>query len=82
MAELVVMEDRQKSNKYINVLGNQSCPISATFQRRKAAIHTSKLTIEWLEMKKYQVLKWHIKSSDLGLIQNLLGILLQRVYQD
>ena len=59
-ADLVVMEGKQNSARYINVLAKSLVPFmnrldtnNAIFQQDNAAIHTSKLTKDWFKTKKY-----------------------------
>ena len=87
-ADLVVMEVKQNSARYINVLEksffspfmNRLDTNNAIFQQGNAAIHTSKLTKDWFKTKNIEVLDWPTKSLDLNPIENLLGILSRRVY--
>ena len=58
-ADLVVMEGKQNSTRYIIcwkkvfLIMNRLDTNNAIFQRNNAAIHTSKLTKNWFKTKKY-----------------------------
>ena len=63
-AEIVVMQGRQNSQRYIEVLEKSFLPFlslthyNATFQQDHAAIHTSRVTKNWFQAKNIQVLDW------------------------
>ena len=84
-----MMERKQNSARYINVLGKSLFPFmnrldtnNSTFHQDNVAIHTKdwfKITKDWFKTKKY---KRPIKSPDLNPIENLWGISSRRVYKN
>ena len=82
-ADLVVMEEKDNSARYINVL-EKVFPIinhldtnNAIFQQDNAAIHKTKLTKDWFKTKCIKVLDWPTKYPDSNLIENFS----RRVYK-
>lgn len=53
---------------------------SYTFQQDNAAIHSSSLTKNWFRTKNIKVLEWPACSPDVNPMENLWGILSQRIY--
>ena len=77
-ADLVVMEGKQNSARYINVLEKSLFPFmnhlnskNAIFQQDNAAIHTSKLMKDWFKARNIEVLDWPTKSPNLNPIENM-----------
>jgi len=51
-----------------------------TFQQDGASIHTSRASKKWLRDHEIVVLDWAPKSPDLNPIENVWGVLAQKVY--
>ena len=71
-ADLVVMEGKQNSVRYINMLERSLFPFmncldtnNDIFQQNDAAIQTSTLTKDWFKTKNIEVLDWPTKIENL-----------------
>ena len=88
---LVPVEGRLNSEKYIeliekNLFSNISsleCPFPANsiFQQDNAPCHASQKTFKWLENSNIETLPWPPQSPDLSPIEDVWGLLTQRVYK-
>ena len=85
-ADLIVMQGKQKSARYINALEKSHFPFmnrldinNTISQHDNAAIHTSRLTKNWFKTKNIEVLDWPTKSPDLNPIEILRVIFSRRV---
>ena len=88
-ADLIVMEEKKNSARYINVFEKSLFPFmnrrdtnNDIFQQDNAAIHTSKPTKDWFKTKHIEVLDWPTKCPNLNPIENLWRILSRRVYKN
>ena len=73
--------------KYVQLLQNSVIPkVVAShghdfiFQQDNAPPHTAKITKEWLEKEKIELLDWPAYSPDLNPVENLWAIIARRVY--
>ena len=65
IAELVVVEERQNAQKYVNVLETSLFPFDEVhhgqdfiFQQNNASINTAKVTKAWFKYKNVTALNW------------------------
>ena len=84
---VIVIEGRQSSEKYIetlqaNLLGLMSrFPRDALlFQHDNCSIHASKATRKWLNDQNIKCMDWPSRSPDLNPMENLWSVLTQKVY--
>lgn len=89
VVELSVMEGRQDSKKYLDILKNAKLKIRDVMgadnwilQQDNAAIHTAKLIKTWLKEEKITYLDWPALSPDLNIIENVWGWLSRKVYEN
>lgn len=77
------------SSHYCAILGTSLLPFvehhhphGALFQQDNAPCHTSAMTREWFFDMEVAVLNWPSRSPDLNPIENLWGMLAQKVYNN
>jgi transposase len=90
-SELAFVTGRQDSTAHCETLSDTLLPflhehyltedgVEAVFQQDNASIHTSRETRRWLEEQDFEIMGWPAKSPDLNPIENLWGILVQKIY--
>jgi hypothetical protein len=80
---------KMNSRAYITVLQGHLIPFimnvhegEAIFQQDNAAIHVSRETKEWLTNSGINFINWPAISPDCNPMENLWGVLVQRIYAD
>ena len=75
-SDLVFIDTRINSERYIEVLENNFNPFvlnfggqNPIFQQDNAPVHTSSTTRNWLAQQNYKILDWPAKSPDLNPIE-------------
>ncbi|GBM87809.1 Transposable element Tc3 transposase [Araneus ventricosus] len=86
---LAFLDGRQNSPKYIETLENHLMPFAENIGRRNweyqhdnAHIHTSNATKNYINSKNVTVLEWPPMTSDLNPIENVWGIVSQKLYKN
>ena len=88
-SELVFLEGKQNSLKYVETLDQYLFPLcdkfgddTVIFQHDNAPLYTSRLTKTFLQERNLKVLKWPARSPDLNPIENVWGLLAREVYSN
>ena len=88
-SELVFLEGKQNSLKYVGTLDQYLFPMcdkfgydAVIFQQDNAPLHTSRLTKTFFQERNLKVLRWPAHSRDLNPIENMWGLLAREVYSN
>lgn len=92
VGELVIVDGTMKSTDYIDILDHNlldsvenmfgDAMIPFIFQHDNAPVHTARNVQTWLDEHDVQVIQWPAQSPDLNVIENVWGMLQNRVMRD
>lgn len=90
-AELVFVDGKLTGKDHTELLKNRLLPhidenftqkdgVNPIFQQDRASIHMSKVAQLWLQAQNFEKMDWAAQSPDLNPMENVWGILTQKVY--